>query len=218
MLRVYWIPIALLLANTFSGCDLDPLECCLDDGECECEAERRPLATSRYQYVQFEGSVPSYESMRRTDPEELRANLRYFKQKLEKALEEDRKRRGETMESPTTTEEELSPFESPATAVRKRGLSTSAIIPAKIHPKFEPVRKLSGRYSPEASYFPKWLKDRPEVPLHLPLYSESSDSDDEHSPSESQNQEGIFSFEADGQSENEEEEEEMFAFEEHRNK
>ena len=125
--------------------------------------------------------------VRVTDPEELRRNLRYMEQRMKNAFEEDKRQKAIfALDSPTTTDEDRTPFDSPL--IKKEDGSTS---PRQNRSHSSPVShdfglvsrsfqltdyntRMSGRYSPKAmSYMDFAYREREEVVSHLPVAHDS---------------------------------------------
>jgi hypothetical protein len=160
--------VSAFLLFVLSGCDLDPLEYCAglsleDQKECIDEFENVP---TRY-----------------TPPEELLANLAYIRTKLLRAQQEDERRKFQPLDSPATTEEDVSPRESPI------GRPRTASNPIEVkRPKgffLDSPAKMSGKFSPEGFTFLK----------HYERVQSSDNSDSfvfEHRPEDSNSQEELL--------------------------
>ena len=143
--------VLALIAVSLSGCDLD-LDACFRDCTLKDDDDEGRLGESRYQYTPFAAE----EEFPTPDPAKLRADLAYMKQKLLDAIaaEAEEKRQYETelavfVDSPATTEEQVTPRDSPLGPSRK----PSDPIPMVNSPLFENNAelkrlRLAKRFSP----------------------------------------------------------------------
>jgi hypothetical protein len=142
-----------LITVSLYGCDLDFVDCCRDCTRDDDDEDR--LGQSRYRYTPF----LEEEEIASSNPDRLRADLEYMNQKLLSAMatEEREKRQREARvsvfeDSPMTTEEEVTPRESPAGLPRK----SSDPIPMMKSPLFEEDYnelkrlRLARRFSPSS--------------------------------------------------------------------
>ena len=134
------VVVVVVAALSFLGCDLDPLEYCMKEQD---EAPRRPRARIPERYT------PRSELL--ADLERFRMNLEAAKraEEVSKKLELSDIDTVDSLDSPATTREEVSPVDSPAVRARK---FSDAIPMTRNKPVMEDrydTPKLSGSFRPK---------------------------------------------------------------------
>lgn len=138
-------------------------------------ATARLSESRKARFIEFESDADDErdEPIRKVRPAELKAQLEYMKQKLIAAKgKEERILAATAPLSPSTTEEEVSPYAS------TRDLANAGDIPEDIY-FFDDWRKPSNKFSPHGNQNHALAHHKAEFGLHQPRSQESSHEEEE---------------------------------------